>query len=215
MSAVTVIEAVLATCATQPSFEPVTFGLGYLKREYIGAGLGANNPTRQVIVEAHSLFGESSSVASLLSIGSGHPGVITLPSDGGEAELYRAIRDVLSDCTEKAREIKQKIGQAGIYFRFSVEQGMQNNHPSQPMDVDWIVTQTESYLEEDIDQLDAFTRSNSTAINVVTLGQLSKSQTSLSPTDLLILFQNRGMFRPSLVDCHRIRRRWIWIFQVF
>ena len=173
-SSITVVEAVLATCATQPSFDPVTFGLGYRKKEYIGAGLGASNPTLQVIIEASSLFGGKSGVASILSVGSGHPGVITLPSDGAKTDLYRTMRDMMNDCMERAREIKQKIGRAGIYFRFSVEQGMQDNHQSQAMDVNWIVTQTESYLEEEVDQLDSFTENGGAAINLVTLEQLSE-----------------------------------------
>ena len=179
VSAITVVEAILATCATQPSFEPVTFGLGYRKKEYIGAGLGANNPALQVIAEANSLFGKESTVASLLSVGSGHPGVITLASGGTEVDLYRVMREMMNDCTERAREIKRKVGRAGIYFRFSVEQGMQKDHLSQIMDVDWIVTQTESYLEDQIDQLDAFMENNHAPNNLITLGRLSMFYTSL------------------------------------
>lgn len=171
-SSVTVVEAVLATCATQLAFAPVTFGLSYKKKEYIGTGHGANNPVNEVITEAHSLYSGDATVVSLLSIGSGHPGIINIPLDGGDVDLYKAMRE-MNDCTEKAREIKQKIGRSGIYYRFSVEQGMQNDHPSQEMDLSWIVTQTESYIEENIQQLEAFAKNNNSQINVATLDQLS------------------------------------------
>lgn len=173
-STITIIEAALATCATQPAFGPVAFGLNYRKKEYIGAGLGANNPVREVITEACSLFGGDSTVASLLSVGTGHPGIIILPSDGTEKDLYSVMRETMNNCTEKAQEIKQKIGRSGIYFRFSVDQGMQNDHLSRALDLAWIVTQTEGYLEDQVDQLEAFTKHIQTPINNVTLNQLSK-----------------------------------------
>ena len=173
-STITVVEAVLATCAMQPAFTPVTVGQGYRKKEYIGAGLGTNNPIREVILEAHSLFGGTSNVASLLSVGSGHPGVVTLPSDGEGLDIYRVMQEMVNDCTERARETKEKIGRAGIYFRFSVEQGMQNSHLSQAMDLGWIIAQTESYLEDNMDQLESFAKHHNAPVTLVTLNQLSK-----------------------------------------
>ena len=179
-SDVTVIEAILATCASQPAFSPATIGLQQNKREYISPGLGANNPIRQVIEEAHSLFGGESTVASLLSTGNGHLGVIISPLDGGEIGLQKVMRDLVEDCKKTAMEIKQKIGRAGIYFRFCVEQGMQDHHASQVTDHSWIVTQTECYLQDIGDQLDAFVDNNKTPVNVVTLNQLSELCSFLS-----------------------------------
>ena len=114
-------------------------------------------------------------MASLLSVGNGDLGVIVSPLDGGELGFYKLMQDVMHDCTKVAREIKQKIGRAGIYFRFCVEQGMQNHHASQVTDPSWIVTQTESYLENITDQLEAFVKDSKTPVNKVTLSQLSAS----------------------------------------
>ncbi|KIM21761.1 hypothetical protein M408DRAFT_300959 [Serendipita vermifera MAFF 305830] len=172
-SNVTIIEAILATCAMQPTFAPVKLGPRYREKEYIGPSLGANNPIHDVISEAHSLFGKEATVASILSVGSGHPGIITIPSDDGGDDMYKIMREIMNDCMEKAREVKQKFGRVGIYFRFSVEQGMQNDHSSQVMDPGWIAAQTESYLEEQVDQLDAFTKGFKDAIYAVTLDHLS------------------------------------------
>ncbi|KIM29254.1 hypothetical protein M408DRAFT_328927, partial [Serendipita vermifera MAFF 305830] len=145
-SNITVIEAVLASCATQPTFTPVSIGERFRKREYVGAGFGANNPVREVIREAHSLFGGSSTVTSLLSLGTGHPGIISWPSDGNDIDVYKVMRDMMGDCEQRAQEMEERIGQVGIYSRFSVEQGMQSGHPGQAADPGWITTQTESYL---------------------------------------------------------------------
>ncbi|KIM24801.1 hypothetical protein M408DRAFT_229318 [Serendipita vermifera MAFF 305830] len=85
-STITVIEAVLATCVTQPEFAPVSSGSGRKAREYIAAS-GALNPIHEVISEAHLLFGEDATVVSLLSIGAGYPGIISLPQGGSEAAI--------------------------------------------------------------------------------------------------------------------------------
>ncbi|KAG8815596.1 hypothetical protein FRC17_000656, partial [Serendipita sp. 399] len=58
---ITIVDAVLATCAAQPAFLPVTVGAEDWKMEYIGAILGASNPIRELISEAHALFGGSAS----------------------------------------------------------------------------------------------------------------------------------------------------------
>jgi len=50
------------------------------------------------------------------------------------------------DCEEKAREIQEKFDQEGIYFRFSVDQGMQNDLGSNVDELGWIASQTDAYL---------------------------------------------------------------------
>jgi len=151
-------------------------GSGFKKREYIAAS-GAANPIHEVITEAHLLFGGDSSVSSLLSLGTGHPGIITLSSTGGEATLYRIMRDMMDDCEQRAQEIEQRIGRVGIYSRFSVDQGMQNDHPRGPVDASWIVTQTENYLtQRNIHQkLDLFVRMFNAQTGPITLDQLGPS----------------------------------------
>ncbi|KIM20375.1 hypothetical protein M408DRAFT_138671 [Serendipita vermifera MAFF 305830] len=185
-SNITIIEAVLATCATQPTFSPVPFGARYKKREYIAAGFGANNPVREVIGEAHSLFGEASTVASLLSLGTGHPGIISWPLDSSELGLHTTIRDVMNDCEQRAQEIEERIGRVGIYSRFSVQQGMQKGHPGQVVDPEWITTQTESYLNEHHsgNKLDRFVKNATAKIGSISLDQLKHAGSTDGPDQL-------------------------------
>jgi hypothetical protein len=145
-------------------------------REYIAAS-GAANPIYEVITEAHRLFGGDSSVASLLSLGVGHPGIITLPSAGGEATLHRMMRDMMDDCEQRAQEIEQRIGRVGIYSRFSVEQGMQNDHPGGPIDAAWILAQTEDYLtqHDTEEKLELFMQIFGVQTGLITVDQLSVS----------------------------------------
>jgi hypothetical protein len=178
-SNITIIEAVLATCAAHPIFSPVSSGSGYRKKEYIGAGLGSNNPVRELITEAHSLFGGESSVSCLLSLGNGHPGIIPLAPDERDISLHR-LRDLMNDCEQRAQEMEQQLGRAGIYFRFSVEQGMQTEYPGQAADPSWILAQTESYLEdhETSKKIGSFVHNINSSSSLATLDQLSMSSQS-------------------------------------
>jgi hypothetical protein len=127
-SDITLIDAVLATCAAHPDFTPVSCGADHDKREYTAVGLGRINPTRDVVTESLELFGGNSSVALLLSLGAGKSGAIPVPLDD-RVDPQAFMRAMMNDCDERAQEIERQIGGVGVYFRFSVEQGMQNNPP--------------------------------------------------------------------------------------
>ena len=68
--------------------------------EYIGASLGATNPVREVITEAHILFGGDSGIASLLNLETGHPRVTPFPSGDG-VDLTKVMGDMMNDCEQR------------------------------------------------------------------------------------------------------------------
>jgi hypothetical protein len=175
-SAITVIDAALASCSAQPDFAPVSSGSGYKRKIYVAAGLGANNPVSDVITEAHDLFGGDSSVAFLLSLGTGHPGTIPVPPDGS-VDIHRLMRDMMNDGEQRAQEVERRLGRVGIYFRFSVQQGMQNTHAGQAMDPNWITSQTEAYLldQRTSGNIDALLQTFNAPNIHITLGQLGES----------------------------------------
>lgn len=144
---ITVVEAVLATCASPSEFLPVSVGLGYEKLTYVSAGLGANNPIRQVIAEADFHFGGKSRIELLLSLGSGHPGTLSLSTDNNCNALDRLMRNLLLDCEKQAQQVQQYMKKDEIYFRFSVEQGMQKTHAFAE-DLGWISAQTSGYISQ-------------------------------------------------------------------
>jgi hypothetical protein len=174
-SSITVIDAVLASCSAQPDFAPVSSGSGYKRKVYVAAGLGANNIVSDVITEAHELFGGDSSVAFLLSLGTGHPGTIPVPPDGN-LDIYRLTRDMMNDCEQRAQEVERRLGRVGIYFRFSVQHGMQNIHGSQVTDPSWIASQTNAYLSDQrtSENIDALLQAFNSQKKHVTLGQLGE-----------------------------------------
>lgn len=141
-SDITVVDAALATCASQPEFLPLSFGAWYDVQEYIGTGLGAHNPIYQVVTEARSFFRGERKVSLLLSLGTGHPGIIAL--EDKDNSLYQLMHDMLRNSEQEAQEMQRQMAQPK-YFRFSVEQGMQKID-SRAKIIDWIYAQTSAYL---------------------------------------------------------------------
>ncbi|CAG8652240.1 9514_t:CDS:2, partial [Acaulospora colombiana] len=71
----TVIEAMMATCALVPYFEPISIGTGFQRKSHIAGPLSCINPVREVMSEAYNSSPNPSSeyVAALVSLGAGHP----------------------------------------------------------------------------------------------------------------------------------------------
>jgi hypothetical protein len=195
-SIITVIDAALASCSAQPDFAPISSGSGYKRKVYVAAGLGANNPVSDVITEAHELFGGDSSVAFLLSVGTGHPGMIPAPADGA-VHIDKLMRDMMNDCEQRAQEVERRLGRVGIYFRFSVQQGMQNIHGGQLADPSWISSQTDAYLldQRTSESIDALLQTFGAPKKHVTLSQLGELSLRLC--------------RICFLQNHRIRG-WSW-----
>jgi hypothetical protein len=86
------------------------------------------------------------------------------------------MRDMMNDCEQRAQDIERRLGRVGIYFRFSVQQGMQNIHGGQATDPSWIAAQTEAYLSDQStsENINALLKTFSTLNKQVTLGQLGR-----------------------------------------
>lgn len=170
---VTVIDAVMATCASQAAFAPVPLGSHYTRQEY-GMAPNGSNPIRDIISEAYSVFGGDSTVTCLLSVGSGHPGIISVPSKSDSYTLFSVMQGVLLDCEKRAVEMQEQMGHLGIYFRLSVEQGMQKSQDLLDQKLSGIVTYTEAYLDTPItnDTLDACVERLVTSTGPVALNHL-------------------------------------------
>lgn len=176
-SGITIVDAVLATCASQPEFLAASIGSGFGKREYVSSDLCASNPVRQVIAEAYSHFEGVPNIGLLLSLGSGHPGIVSLSPNGGSDMLHHLMQGLLVDSQQRAQEIQEKMDRVGTYFRFSVEQGMQRNQPVDSEELEWIAAQTDSYLAgPDISRrIDECVERLSTQLGLVPLNQPGRS----------------------------------------
>lgn len=144
---ITVVEAALATCAYPQEFLPVTIGTTYDKCVYTGAGVGANNPVRHALDEAGHIF-RNASIETLLSFGSGHPGILALDQESDDLGLYNLMREMMIDCEKEAMETHSQVHGFGYYFRFSVVQGLQKIE-CRAEGLEWIKAQADAYSNLD------------------------------------------------------------------
>jgi hypothetical protein len=98
----------------------------------------------------------------------------------------------MNDCEQRAQEVERRLGRVGIYFRFSVQQGMQNIHGSQATDPSWISSQTDAYLSDQStsESIDALLQAFNSPNKRVTLGQLGEFISLLVSSLCLIGLQN-------------------------
>jgi hypothetical protein len=188
---ITIIDAMMATCAAQPHFDPVSVGESYQRRTYLSGPSSYMNPIREIIAEAYSVYPEPDKqhIAGLVSLGAGYPGIIAAPARGdGDKEWIRTLQRILDDCDQTAREISRHMSRlVGIYYRFSAAPGFENQRNSDDVsNIGLILAQTSAYCETD-----KTTRLMKDCINslqscagITTLDQLSQYDIMTSSDDL-------------------------------
>jgi hypothetical protein len=172
----TVAEAMLATCATPPIFVSASIGKDYAAVDYIGGDLGFSNPIREILAEAHRSFGDQATVSCLLSIGSGHPGVIATPTNVEGNDWINFLQQIAMDSEKTAREIYVQMDQLGLHHRLSVTSGLESSHSRRWTNVDAITAGTVSYLNdlEILEALDRCAHMITNGAGYATLEQLRK-----------------------------------------
>ncbi|KAJ6520964.1 FabD lysophospholipase-like protein [Mycena vulgaris] len=139
-------EAARATSAAPGLFKAMEIGVGGMKQRYIDGGVGHNNPTSLVLAEAKEIY-PSRPVVLVASIGGGHPDTIQIPKSPSSTSITTAMKKIAADC-EKIHEDNARRFRAipNTYFRFNVQQGMQDLAPH-----DWgksseVSAHTKAYL---------------------------------------------------------------------
>jgi len=110
--------------------------------------MGSGNPTRELVLEAYNLFGKDAHVSTILSLGSGHLGALAAPSMGSKDKWTDVLGDMVKGCGQVAQEMETQMGHLRVYYRFSVEQGLQRIYGVDWNDVSWLNAQIHSYLED-------------------------------------------------------------------
>jgi hypothetical protein len=180
----TIWEAARATSAGPNFFKRIVIGDQGSQHPYIGGGMGCNNPIMQVLEEAELIF-PSRHVACIISIGTGQPQTTSLPTRSGFQQAFQqvlpldimiAMRDMAASCERSAREIATRFqGISNVYFRFNVEQGLQNVGLAQWEKLEYVTAHTEDYLHVmEVDQkLGAAVTAIQERQNVVPIVQIS------------------------------------------
>ena len=147
-------QAARATSAAPTFFRRIKIG----REEFIDGGMECNNPTGEVLDEAILNF-PTRSIACILSIGTGKPDVIRLRSPNlfqrvMPTNLVKALAAIATDSEKAAMAIDKRFAEIpNVYFRFNVEQGMQDVTLAQWDRLGEVETHTKAYLQQpDIDR---------------------------------------------------------------
>jgi len=120
-------EAARATSATPTFFERIVIN----EEPFIDGGMGGNNPIHQVLQEAELMFPDRH-IACIVSIGTGQAETISIPKPDWiqraiPLDVIDAMRKIATDCEASAQDAARRFEHAsGIYFRFNVDQGLQD-----------------------------------------------------------------------------------------
>ena len=148
-------EAARATTAAPTFFKRIGIGeSNRAKEEFIDGGLRCNNPTNQVIEEARAIFSDDSTLGCLVSIGTGHPGIIGLSEPDGfqkmlPTNLIGVLKEIATDCESIANEIAQRFRDTpDHFFRYSVTHGAGGISMEEWEKMGEVETHTKAYLKQ-------------------------------------------------------------------
>ena len=143
----TIWEAVRATSAAPAFFKRIVID----GEPYVDGGMGCNNPVQQVLQEAELVFPERH-VACIISIGTGQARTISIPRISWfqrvlPLNVLEAMRKMATDCEATAQVAARRFERTpGIYFRFNVEQGLQEVGLEQWERLDEVRAHTGQYI---------------------------------------------------------------------
>jgi len=170
--------------ATPDAFPSVKIGPRGREQNFIGAPIGMNNPTRELLREAGIVFGKDTRVAQIISLGaeSPNPELFNLedPAEIGSKLLKSSSRQ----CEIVAEELSQRLINVDAYVRLNVPSGIECSAIDDWRELAAIEGHTSGYVERaevgrTFEQSLWYLKSR---IGTATLGQISayyESSTSL------------------------------------
>lgn len=143
----TICQAALATSAATGFFSVVNIEA----RKYIDGALGSNNPVEEVESEASKIWKKPNIqhvVKCFVSIGTGHPGNRGLREKMTDF-LSKTLVEMVTDTERTATKFVERWQvhhEAGRYFRFNVQHGLQNVGLAEYKERGLMQAATEEYL---------------------------------------------------------------------
>ncbi|KAG4433973.1 hypothetical protein IFR05_010553 [Cadophora sp. M221] len=144
----TIWQAALATSAATGFFDPVKIG----DRSYVDGAMGANNPANEVQVEAGNIWCETNGgleqlVKCFVSLGTGNGGINPI-SDRAYTFLTQSLKAVATETKQTERDVSARWRkyQDTRYFRFNVEQGLQEVGLAEYKEIGLMEAATTEYL---------------------------------------------------------------------
>ncbi|PVF92936.1 hypothetical protein CPB86DRAFT_809169 [Serendipita vermifera] len=122
----TLVEALCASMATPPLFDPVPIGSRLRQQMFIGGAVGYYNPMRELLKEAKAVFGDEQRLAVVLSLGCGHPPTLSLSSAASlSMNIESLVKYIGADCERVARELSSQLVEVDAYVRLNVTHGLE------------------------------------------------------------------------------------------
>jgi len=147
-------QACRATSAAPTFFPPMV--IGRPPTAYVDGGLGYNNPIRLLVEEARHIWPASREIGCIVSVGTG----ILASRDIGRTiqPLFESLKGMATDTEKTAREFKEemkhKYGVNQVYFRFNVQNGLEQVGLEEWKELDRTKVATEEYLIHEWSQVD-------------------------------------------------------------
>ena len=176
----TIWEAARATTATPTFFKQIVIGTLGSSQPYVDGGLGCNNPVMVVLEEAILMF-PSRYLSCIISIGTGQAQTIQIPPPTWLQQMLpfdvvTAMQGIATDCERNAQDMMRRFQNTqNFYFRFNVEQGLQEVRLDQWERLDEVTAHTGQYMGKvEVDQkLGAAVFAVQEKLNRVSPGQIS------------------------------------------
>jgi hypothetical protein len=152
-------------------FAPVTIK----RRNFVGAPLGASNPTRELLKEACSAFGADTRVAQIISLGAGCPPDVSLESTDLAEMVGDLMKHIIEDCEKVDAELSTRLFAVDAYVRLNVPIGLQRSRLDDWRGLGAIESQTNVYIERPdvVRVLERSVRSLQQKDGAATLGMIS------------------------------------------
>jgi predicted acylesterase/phospholipase RssA len=183
----TIWEAARATTATPTFFKQIVIGTLGSSQPYVDGGLGCNNPVAQVLEEAMLMF-PSHYLSCIISIGTGQAQTIKIPPPTWlqqmlPFDIVTAMQGIATDCEKNSQDMMRRFQNIqNFYFRFNVEQGLQEVRLDQWEKLDEVTAHTGQHMAKvEVDQkLGAAVIALQERLKRVSPGQISMTLTLMS-----------------------------------
>jgi predicted acylesterase/phospholipase RssA len=144
-------QAARATSAAPTFFKQIQIGPPGIEEAFVDGGMGHNNPIAALLLEAQVMFPDHQ-IACIISLGTGQPHTITIPKPSllkriFPVDILEAIKGIATDCEKQHQLFAHHFDPVPhVYFRFNVEQGMQDIQLNQWERLGDVAANTRQYL---------------------------------------------------------------------
>jgi predicted acylesterase/phospholipase RssA len=148
LNSVSIWEACRATSAATSFFDPIA--VGRFREEFVDGATGANNPVRELWDQAQLAWGPEpleSRIKCLVSIGTGVPSLKPFKDDVLHIhKTLAAIATETEQTAERFRRERTSLDNTGRYYRFNVNNGLEDIGLEEAKKVKEMAAATRKYI---------------------------------------------------------------------